>query len=241
MSRVVGNGCKIDKRARIGKNAFIGDNVKIYGNVNIGEQTIIEDNVIIGEPTYSELMLLREDLCKKKMLTEKISIEKYVSNKTSIGKKGIIRHGSIIWSGVKIGDNFDCYRNVSICPGTQIGNNVYVMDNTLILLDVRIGNNSRINGFCCDRSVIEDNVSMLGWLVHKYDIPIGGRIEPAPVIKKGATVGMLAIVIGDVTIGEGAYVGAGSIITKSVPPYALVVGHQQLKKYLKSTEERRNK
>lgn len=238
MSKVVGVGCKIDKRACIGENVYIGDNVKIYGNVTVGEQTIIEDNVIIGEPTYSELMLLREDLCKKKISTEKVSIEKYVTNKTSMGKKGIIRQGSTIWSGVKIGDNFDCYRNVSICPGTQIWNNVYVMDNTLILLDVRIGNNCRINGFCCDGSVIEDNVSMLGWLVHEYDTPIDGRIEPAPVIKKGATVGMLAVVIGDVTIGEGAYVGAGAVITKSVPPNALVVGHQQLKKYFKSSEER---
>jgi len=211
---------KNSNRAKFGKDVWVGDNVKFIGDVEIGNGTIIEDNVIIGAPTTEELRRFRDQWMKNK----NIDINNFVQGKVSIGENCVIRSGTVIHTNVVIGDNLDCYRNVLIGNGTRIGNNVYIMDSTRIFCDVKIGNNVRLSGFLANRSIVEDNASMLGYLVHKYDPPIGGKLEKAPIVKRGATVGILSIIIGGVTVGENAYVAAGAVVTKDVPPRWIVAG-----------------
>ena len=205
---------------KIGKNTWIGDNVRYFGEIEIGDGTIIEDGVVIGAPSTEDLIAFRNALSKG----EKVEIGEFISRKTTVGEDCIIRSGTVIHSGAIIGDHLDCYRNVLIGDMTRIGNNVYIMDSTQIFLDVKIGNNVRLSGFCANRSIIEDNVSMLGYLVHKYEQPVGGYDEKAPVIKKGAVVGMLALVVGGVIVDKNAYVGAGAMVTKDVPSNWIVAG-----------------
>lgn len=210
-----------DKEAvSTGNNTWIGKNAKFFGEVEIGGGTIIEDNVVIGAPSTEELTKFRNALSKR----GRVELAEAIDQKTVIGKNCIIRTGTVIHSGAVIGDDLDCYRSVLIGNRTKIGNNVYIMDSTRIFLDVKIGNNVRLSGFCANRSTIEDNVSMLGYLVHKYRQPEVGRVEEAPTIRKGAIVGMLALVIGDVVVGENAYVAAGAVVTKDVPPNCIVAG-----------------
>ena len=70
---------------------------------------------------------------------------------------------------------------------------------------------------------------MMGKLIHKYNFrperrPVLDESEESPIIKDYAVIGVDAIVIGGVEIGEGAYVVAGGVVTKDIQPYDIVGG-----------------
>jgi acetyltransferase-like isoleucine patch superfamily enzyme len=195
---------QIDTNAKIGKNVQLGANIRIYSGTIIADDCVIGDNVIIGHPTTDEI--------------------KGFHSETIIGEGSIIRSGTVIYSGVKIGRNLDCGHNALIREHTEIGENVYILPGTQIHSDVTIGDNVRVYGFISNRSIIEQSASVLGLLLHAYREGKGGVIEEAPIVKKGAVVGMGTILIGGVKIGENSIVGAGAVVTKDIPPNRIVVG-----------------
>ncbi len=200
-----------------GKNVMMGNNIKTYRKIIIGDNTIIGDNVVIGHPTDEMFEAYKNEAFDKNIIDSP-------DINTTIGKDCIIKSGTIIYVGAKIGSNILCGHNVLIGEYSSLGDYTKVFDDSRIYAHVKIGKYARINGFCCDRSVIGDNVSMLGDLVHKYPLPIGGLKEKAPVIEDNSVIGWGAIVIGAVVVHEGAYVGAGAIVTKDIPPYVYAVG-----------------
>lgn len=201
----------------VGKNVETSKKIKTYGKVLVGDSTIIEDNVVIGHPTDEMLKTYRSKKFNRNIIDS-------TSMTTTIGKNCIIKSGTIIYTGVKIGNDVLCGHNVLIGEYSRVNDYSKIFDGSRIYAYVKIGRYARINGFCCDRSVIEDNVSMLGNLVHKYLIPIGGLKEIAPVIENNSVVGWGATIVGEVIVGEGAYVGAGAIVTKNISPYMYTVG-----------------
>lgn len=213
----------ISPSAKIGKNVLIGENVWIFDKTKIGDNSIIENNIILGHPSYEELNEFHINNKIKKL--DLFSLDKFIKKKTQVGDDSFIGSGSVIYSGATIGDLLYCEHNVVIGNDSRIGTYSYIMNNSNIGHQVKIGNNLRLRGFCANRSEIGNNVSMMGALVHKYTVPIEGLIEPAPRICDMATIGMYAIVIGNVTIGKCSYVGAGAVVTKDVDPYHVIVGN----------------
>ncbi len=179
----------------IGKNVAFGNAVKLYGNTHIHDDTYIGDFVSIG---YYDLLMKPSD------------------DVTIIGSDSIIRSGSVIYRGVKIGNNFDCSHNVIIRNNTTIGDHCYILSNTQIHTHVTIGNRTRIQGIVCNRAVIGDDSSSLGSLIHKYRTRRAGDIEDSPIIENNVVVGVGSIVIGGVRLGSNSTIGAGAIVTKDV-------------------------
>ena len=147
----------------LGKNVKIGD-IKTYGKIIIGDNTIIEDNVVIGHPTNEMYEKYKDERFNDDFIDSPNMI-------TIIGHDCIIKSGTIIYTGVKIKNNILCGHNNLIGEYSIIGDNSKIFDGSRIYAHVKIGKYARINGFCCDRSIIEDNASMFGDLVHKYSIP----------------------------------------------------------------------
>jgi diadenosine tetraphosphate (Ap4A) HIT family hydrolase/acetyltransferase-like isoleucine patch superfamily enzyme len=198
---------------------YFGTNVRVFKGVRVETSTIIGDNVVLGHPSSMELKKFARALSKGGCY----DIDHFVSAQTLIGRNAIIRSGSVIYSGVRIGSGFDCGHNVIVRENSLLGNNVYVLPNSTIHANVRIGDNVRIYGFVCNGAVIEDRASVLGNLVHKYRGRQRGVVEPAPRIERGAVVALGATIVGGITIGRHAYIGANAVVTKDIAPNSMIL------------------
>lgn len=187
----------------------VGRNVMFLAPIRMGPGVWIGDNVIIGHPRKGNL--------RKTDHSDIQGVE--------IGAGSIIRSGSVIYEGVRIGKGADIAHNVLIREDSCIGDDCYIMPNAEIHMSVQIGNNVRLRGFACNRSVIENDASMLGMLLHDYKSLKGGEIEDSPHVGEAACVGMSAVVIGGVKIGKNAIIGAGSVVTRDVASSSIVVGN----------------
>lgn len=132
----------------------------------------------------------------------------------TIGEGVKIWHFSHIMSGCVIGDGCNFGQNVVVSPGVTLGKNVKVQNNVSIYTGV----------------ICEDDVflgpSMVFTNVINPRSAIARKDEyKKTVVKKGASIGANATIVCGNDIGEYAFVGAGAVVTKEVPAYALVVGN----------------
>lgn len=137
-----------------------------------------------------------------------------------------------------IGENTRIWHHVQVREGARIGQNCIVGKGAYIDFDVVVGDNVKIQNGCFvyHGATLEDGV-FLGPGVILTNDKVPRAINPdgslktdadwkagKVLIKRGASVGTGAIVLPDVTIGEFAMVGAGAVVTRSVPDYGLVLG-----------------
>jgi acetyltransferase-like isoleucine patch superfamily enzyme len=147
---------------------------------------------------------------------------------TLIGKNAIIRSGTIIYCDVIIGDNFQSGHNVMIREKTRIGDRVAIGTATVVEGDTTIGNEVSLQSmvYIPTDTVIGDNVFIGPNTVLTNDryppTRIGGLKGPR--IMHGAAIGANVTILPGVTVGEGALVAAGAIVTRDVPAYKLAIG-----------------
>lgn len=146
----------------------------------------------------------------------------------SIGENPIIRPYSIIYSGVEIGDNFECGHNVVIRENTKIGDNTRVGTGSIIEGDVEIGDNVNIQSmvYIPKHTVIGNNVFIGPNAVFTNDKypphAIGGLLGAT--VQDYASVGANSTILPGITIGDHAMIAAGAVVTKDVLPYTLAIG-----------------
>jgi acetyltransferase-like isoleucine patch superfamily enzyme len=152
---------------------------------------------------------------------------------TVIGPGVWIGQYTIIGRGAWIGSHSQLEEFVEIQPGSEIGARVVVTSRSRIGIGVLVGNDSVIRGHVGDYSQVGDGCRIAGDLIHRQldpSIPWDDPAveEPAPVVRDGAFIGWRALIVGGINIGEGAYICAGSLITKDVPPGYIAYGRNQL-------------
>ncbi len=139
---------------------------------------------------------------------------------------------SYIDPGCRIGDGTKIWHFCHIMPNCIIGQNCNIGQNVVISPDVVLGNNVKVqNNVSIYTGVIcEDDVflgpSMVFTNVVNPRSAVNRRNEyKKTLVKRGATVGANATIVCGITIGEYAFIGAGSVVTKDVGDFALVVGN----------------
>jgi UDP-2-acetamido-3-amino-2,3-dideoxy-glucuronate N-acetyltransferase len=137
----------------------------------------------------------------------------YVDDGAEIGEGTKIWHFSHIMSGAKIGKKCSIGQNVNIGGRAIVGNGVKIQNNVSIYDDVIIEDDV----FCGPSCVFTNVINPRAFVERKDEYK-------KTVVKKGASIGANATIVCGVTIGEYALVGAGAVVTKDVPPYALVFG-----------------
>ena len=138
----------------------------------------------------------------------------YIDEPVSIGEGTKIWHFSHIMKNSRIGRNCVLGQNVNIDSGVVIGNNVKIQNNVTVYKKVTLEDD-----VFCSPSMVFTNVinprSEIAKSLDEYDETL---------VKRGVTIGANATIVCGITIGEYAFIGAGAVVTKDVPDYALVYG-----------------
>jgi serine acetyltransferase len=169
----------------------------------------IDPGVIIGYPTGRKIA--RTDL--------------------KLGPRARLRHGTVIYVGSSIGSGLQTGHNVTIREENVIGDNLSIWNNSTIDYGCQIGSNVKIhtNVYVAQYTTIEDDVFLAPGVTIANDPRPGCALAKecmrGPTIRRGAQIGCNVTILPSVKIGEGALVGAGSVVVHDVPPHMVVVGN----------------
>ena len=138
----------------------------------------------------------------------------YVDEPCDIGEGTRIWHFSHIMTGSKIGRRCNIGQNVVILTGVVIGDNVKIQNNVSVYTGVELEDDV----FCGPSMVFTNVVNPRSHVPRKDEYR-------RTLVKRGASIGANATVVCGHTIGRYAFVGAGAVVTRDVPDFALVIGN----------------
>ena len=143
----------------------------------------------------------------------------------------VVHPSAIVDEGAQLGDGTRVWHFAHVSGGARIGRACSLGQGVFVANDVHIGHNVKIqnNVSVYDAVTLEDDVfcgpSMVFTNVHnpRSAVPRKGEYRRT-LVKRGATLGANCTVVCGTTIGEYAFVGAGAVVSRDVPAFALVVG-----------------
>jgi UDP-2-acetamido-3-amino-2,3-dideoxy-glucuronate N-acetyltransferase len=138
----------------------------------------------------------------------------YVDDHCEIGDGTKIWHFTHVMTGARIGRRCNIGQNVVISPDVVVGDNVKIQNNVSVYTGVVLEDD-----VFCGPSMVFTNVINPRSHVSRKD-----EYQPT-LVKRGATLGANSTIVCGHTIGSYAFVGAGTVVTRDVPDYALVVGN----------------
>ena len=139
-----------------------------------------------------------------------------IDNNVKIGEGTKIWHFSHIQSGAIIGKNCSLGQNVNVANNVKIGHHVKIQNSVSVYEGVELE-----DYVFCGPSVVFTNI-----LFPRSEFPQkGSEFYQETLVKKSASIGANATILCGITIGTYAFIGAGSVITKNVPDFALILGN----------------
>jgi UDP-2-acetamido-3-amino-2,3-dideoxy-glucuronate N-acetyltransferase len=137
----------------------------------------------------------------------------YVDEQVGIGEDTTIWHFCHVLSGVTIGKRCSIGQNVMIGPNVRLGDNCKIQNNVSLYDGVLLEDDV----FCGPSCVFTNVTNPRSFVSRKAEF------KPT-IVRRGATIGANATIVCGVTIGTYAFIGAGAVVTRNVPPFALMVG-----------------
>jgi acetyltransferase-like isoleucine patch superfamily enzyme len=197
--------------------AEIHDTAIVYPGTVLGEGVKVLEHAVVG---------------KQPSLSPRSTAKREPLPPTEIGDGTIVSTGAVLFAGTKVGARVILGDQSCVRERVTIGDDVVLGRGSLIENDTTVGAMTKIqaHAYITAYSTLEDNVFIAPCVVTTNDNYMG-RTEKrhdeiaGPTIRRGARVGGGAILCPGVEIGEEAFVGAGAVVTKDVPPRMLVVGN----------------
>jgi UDP-2-acetamido-3-amino-2,3-dideoxy-glucuronate N-acetyltransferase len=143
----------------------------------------------------------------------------YVDEPCTIGTGTKIWHFCHIMQGAKIGDHCILGQNVMVASDVTIGNNVKIQNNVSIYTGVELEDDVFCGPSCVFTNVINPRSQIIRRNEYQHTL-----------VRRGATIGANATIVCGITIGRYAFIGAGSVVRKDVPDYALILGMPGIQK-----------
>ena len=194
----------------------VGQNVVIYPGTVIGAGAKILDNAVVG---------------KQPSLSPRSTAKKEPLPPTVIGPGTVISTGAIVFAGTVIGARVIIGDQACVRERVTVGDDVVIGRGSLVENDTTIGAMTKIQAeaYITAYSTLEEHVFIAPCVVTTNDNYMGRTekrhaLMKGPTIRRGARVGGGAILCPGIEIGEEAFVGAGAVVTRDVPPRVVVVG-----------------
>jgi len=198
-------------------SAHIADTAVVYPGTVVGEGGRILEYAVVGkQPTLSPRSTAkREDLPP-----------------VELGAGTIVSTAAIVFAGTRLGSGVIVGDQACIRERCELGDDVVVGRGSLVENDTTIGARTKIQAmaYITAYSTLEDDV-FIAPCVQTANDNFMGRTERrhalrrGPTIRRGARVGVGAVLCPGVEIGEEAFVGAGAVVVRDVPPAVVVVGN----------------
>ena len=188
----------------------------VYPGTVLGDGVKVLENAVVGkQPTLSPRSTASRESLPPAVL----------------GAGTIVSTGAIVFAGTQIGERVIIGDQSCVRERVQIGDDVVVGRGSLVENDTTIGKMTKIqaDAYITAYSTLEDHVFIAPCVVTTNDNWMGrtekrhGNVK-GPTIRRGARIGGGAILCPQVEVGEEAFVGAGAVVTKDVPPRVVVVG-----------------
>ena len=189
----------------------------VYPGTVLGEGVRVLEHAVVGkQPTLSP-----RSTAKREPLPP-----------TVLGAGSIVSTGAIVFAGSEVGERVILGDQSCVRERVAIGDDVVVGRGSLVENDTTIGARTKIQAeaYVTAYSTVEEDVFIAPCVVTTND-NFMGRTErrheliAGPTIRRGARIGGGAILCPGVEIGEEAFVGAGAVVTRDVPPRVIVVGN----------------
>jgi acetyltransferase-like isoleucine patch superfamily enzyme len=189
----------------------------VYPGTILGEGVRILENAVVG---------------KQPALSPRSTAKREPLRPTEIGDGTLISTGAIVFAGTHIGKRVILGDQSCVRERVNVGDDVVLGRGSLVENDTTIGAMTRIQAeaYITAYSTLEEHVFIAPCVVTTNDNFMGRTdkrhdLMKGPTIRRGARVGGGAILCPAVEIGEEAFVGAGAVVTKDVPPRVIVVGN----------------
>ena len=195
----------------------LGENVVVYPGTVISDGCKIGDNAVLG---------------KQPSLSPRSTAKRELLDPLVLGAGTIVSTGAIVFAGTQIGERVIVGDAARVRERCEIGDDVVIGSGALIENDTTVGRMTKIQAeaYITAYSTLEEDVFIAPCVVTTND-DFMGRTEKrhaltkGPTVRRGARVGGGAVLCPGVEIGEEAFVGAGAVVTKDVPPRVVVVGN----------------
>jgi acetyltransferase-like isoleucine patch superfamily enzyme len=189
----------------------------VYPGTVIGEGCQILDGAVVG---------------KQPSLSPRSTAKREPLGPTELGAGTIVSTGAIVFAGTRIGERVIVGDQSCVRERVEIGDDVVIGRGSLVENDTTIGRLTKIQAmaYITAYSTLEEEV-FIAPCVQTTNDNFMGRTEKrrelmkGPTIRRGARVGGGAVLCPGVEIGEEAFVGAGAVVVRDVPPRTVVVGN----------------
>ena len=197
--------------------AEIHPTATVYEGTVLGEGVKVLENAVVGkQPTLSPRSTAKRDPLPP----------------SEIGAGTVVSTGAIVFAGSTIGARVILGDQSCVRERVTIGDDVVLGRGSLVENDTTIGDRTKIqaDAYVTAYSTLEEDVFIAPCVVTTNDNFMGrtdARLEAmrGPTIRRGARIGGGAVLLPGIEVGEEAFVGAGAVVLRDVPPRALVVGN----------------
>jgi acetyltransferase-like isoleucine patch superfamily enzyme len=189
----------------------------VYPGTVLGEGVQVLEHAVVG---------------KQPSLSPRSTAKREPLPPSEVGAGTIVSTAAVVFAGTRIGERVIVGDQACIRERCDVGDDVVVGRGSLVENDTTIGALTKIqaHAYITAYSTLEDNVFIAPCVITTNDNFMGRteqRLEQikGPTIRHGARIGGGAVLLPGIEIGEEAFVGAGAVVIKDVPPRALVVGN----------------